>query len=160
MGPQVPVAPVEPVAVPVGPQVPAAAVAAPVVQPLRLTTGGESAAAAGPLLSRKAIVAAADAQPLRPLGGGTAVSRPAADSKPEPIHLASALPGLATTTAQAVGDTPELPLGIAAVVVLFLLLQNRIDRRDPKLALARIEDDEPLEFSETGPVHLRLVSAA
>jgi hypothetical protein len=32
---------------------------------------------------------------------------------------------------------PEAPLTIAVVVLLFLLVQHRIDRRDPKLARVR-----------------------
>ena len=33
---------------------------------------------------------------------------------------------------------PQLPLALFFVVVLFLLVQNRIDRRDPKLAAAPV----------------------
>jgi hypothetical protein len=41
---------------------------------------------------------------------------------------------------------PELPLGLVIVVVLFLLVQHRIDRRDPKLAHAPSNEPETLEF--------------
>lgn len=44
---------------------------------------------------------------------------------------------------------PQLPLALLVVVVLFLLVQNRIDRRDPKLASAPLEAEPELDF---GPV--------
>ncbi len=47
---------------------------------------------------------------------------------------------------------PTLPLAVLAVVAAFLLVQNRIDRRDPKLAAAPVEAEPELDF---GPV-LRL----
>ncbi|MCU1691283.1 MAG: putative internalin, partial [Frankiales bacterium] len=47
---------------------------------------------------------------------------------------------------------PTLPLAVVFVVVAFLLVQNRIDRRDPKLASAPVEAEPELTF---GPV-LRL----
>lgn len=42
---------------------------------------------------------------------------------------------------------PTLPLALLAIVVLFLLAQNRIDRRDPKLAAAPVEAEPELDFS-------------
>lgn len=42
---------------------------------------------------------------------------------------------------------PTLPLALLAVVVLFLLAQNRIDRRDPKLASAPVEAEPELDFT-------------
>jgi hypothetical protein len=41
---------------------------------------------------------------------------------------------------------PVAPLAMALVVVLFLLLQHRIDRRDPKLARDLRHDPTDLEF--------------
>jgi hypothetical protein len=41
---------------------------------------------------------------------------------------------------------PQLPLALFVIVVLFLLVQNRIDRRDPKLAAAPVEAEPELEF--------------
>jgi hypothetical protein len=65
------------------------------------------------------------------------------------VDIAEALPALATGTVEAVASRPEIPAGLVVVVVVFLLLQGRIDRRDPKLALVRLEDDAPLDFEPT-----------
>ena len=46
---------------------------------------------------------------------------------------------------------PTLPLALLAIVVLFLLAQNRIDRRDPKLAAAPVEAEPELDFSPYSP---------
>jgi hypothetical protein len=57
---------------------------------------------------------------------------------------------------QAIGNTlaqvarkPTIPLVVLGVVIGFLLLQNRIDRRDPKLASAPVGAEPELDF---GPV--------
>lgn len=42
---------------------------------------------------------------------------------------------------------PTLPLALLAIVLLFLLAQNRIDRRDPKLAAAPVEAEPELGFT-------------
>jgi len=42
---------------------------------------------------------------------------------------------------------PTLPLALLAIVLLFLLAQNRIDRRDPKLAAAPVEAEPELDFT-------------
>jgi hypothetical protein len=44
---------------------------------------------------------------------------------------------------------PQLPLALFIIVLLFLLVQNRIDRRDPKLAAAPVNAEPELTF---GPV--------
>ena len=44
---------------------------------------------------------------------------------------------------------PQLPLALFVIVLLFLLVQNRIDRRDPKLAVAPTSAEPELTF---GPV--------
>jgi hypothetical protein len=41
---------------------------------------------------------------------------------------------------------PTLPLALILLVGLFLLVQNRIDRRDPKLAGAAVDEEPELEF--------------
>jgi hypothetical protein len=47
------------------------------------------------------------------------------------------------------GKHSEFPVALIVVLVLFLLLQDRFDRKDPKLALAPIypEPDLPFESS-------------
>lgn len=44
-------------------------------------------------------------------------------------------------TAVAVAHDGQFPLGLVAVVVVFLAVQGRLDRRDPKLALARVREE-------------------
>ena len=44
---------------------------------------------------------------------------------------------------------PQLPLALFVIVLLFLLVQNRIDRRDPKLAVAPATAEPELSF---GPI--------
>ena len=39
------------------------------------------------------------------------------------------------------------PIALLLLVALFLAVQNRIDRRDPKLALAPVGVEPDLEFS-------------
>ena len=43
-------------------------------------------------------------------------------------------------------EHPEAPVAIAVVVALFLLVQHRIDRRDPKLAGPGRGEPETLRF--------------
>jgi hypothetical protein len=50
-----------------------------------------------------------------------------------------------------VGATP-FPLGMLIVLVLFVLVHNEIDRRDPKLALAPAYSDPLLSFTTDPPV--------
>lgn len=163
---------------PVVPVLPVVAVPKPAAQPVAVALGPGSREIDAPaqrtfVPSAAARIAAADVMPLRPQGATSrvvtassstsaqAATRSSRDQEGLTGDLTSALPGVAAGTAEAVADTPGIPLGIAAVVVLFLLVQNRIDRRDPKLALARIEDDEPLEFTPRAEVvHLRLLQAA
>jgi hypothetical protein len=46
-------------------------------------------------------------------------------------------------------EKPQFPLLLLVVVALFLLIQNRIDRKDPKLASAPVESEPMLSF---GPI--------
>ena len=151
VGPVVPAAPPDRVADPapvMGPQVPRAA------RPSALATAGSR--------SGRAQVAAADAVPLRPSGAEPiALPDVVAQPRPLPVDLGTALPTVAAQTVGAVARTPEWPLGIVGVVLVFLLVQNRIDRRDPKLSHAHVEDEAPLDFEPlSGRPQLRLVTAA
>ena len=47
-----------------------------------------------------------------------------------------------------VGKRSAFPSGLLVLVVIFLTLQNRIDRRDPKLALAPVHPTPDLPFDE------------
>lgn len=56
-------------------------------------------------------------------------------------------------TAVAVAHNGQYPVALVAVVAAFLFLQGRLDRRDPKLALARVREElfEFREFPEPPP---------
>ena len=88
--------------------------------------------------------------------------RPIASSSGGSKHVTAAvpLPGpgsfITTEVPKAIGNTlaevarkPTIPLLLLGVVVGFLLLQNRIDRRDPKLASAPVGAEPELDF---GPI--------
>lgn len=78
-----------------------------------------------------------------------------------PAGPALGLPNGALSGARAVevlkdvaGETirrPQVPIVLLVVVGLFLLVQNRIDRRDPKLAAAEQSDDPDLLFRPLRP---------
>jgi hypothetical protein len=79
--------------------------------------------------------------------GSTGGSRPTGFS-PHDIGIlpgSEALPVVHSIVTRSVSN-PELPLGLALVVTLFLLVQHRIDRKDPKLAHAPREEAADLEF--------------
>ena len=86
-------------------------------------------------------------------GGGTAGAKPHAD-----VVLGVPLPAL-RETARRLGDAalhiaqePQYPLGVAGLVGVFLIVQDLIDRRDPKLAAARVTSrDESLVFPDLFP---------
>jgi hypothetical protein len=68
--------------------------------------------------------------------------------------IPGALPGTDVPKAikNVLGQTitkPQLPLALFIIVLLFLLVQNRIDRRDPKLAAAPVNAEPELTF---GPI--------
>ena len=60
------------------------------------------------------------------------------------------LGGLATV-AEGVLSQPGFPISLLLVVVMFLVAQNRIDRRDPKLAMAPVYPDPHLDFEPVSP---------
>jgi hypothetical protein len=66
-------------------------------------------------------------------------------------HAVGVLPGrevlpAVTTVVRRSVERPELPLSLLAVVAMFLLVQHRIDRRDPKLAQAPRHEPADLVF--------------
>ncbi|MBV9292040.1 MAG: hypothetical protein JO222_06285, partial [Frankiales bacterium] len=60
-------------------------------------------------------------------------------------NVTSAVQGVVNAVSHAGGGT-GFPLLLLFVVLLFLIMQNRIDRRDPKLALASVAADDTVEF--------------
>lgn len=65
-----------------------------------------------------------------------------------PPQVRKVVSGVVTAVVQT-HDHGTFPLALIAIVVAFLAVQNRIDRRDPKLALAPRSADEDLEFAES-----------
>jgi large repetitive protein len=62
-----------------------------------------------------------------------------------PNGVAAAVQSVVHAVGQAGGGT-GFPLLLVGLVMVFLIVQNRIDRRDPKLALASIAADDTVEF--------------
>ncbi|HKS99861.1 MAG TPA: hypothetical protein VJT31_10055, partial [Rugosimonospora sp.] len=50
------------------------------------------------------------------------------------------------------GKAGTISLGALAIVLLFLLVQNRIDRQDPKLARAPVKRPADLEFVDRSEI--------
>jgi hypothetical protein len=65
-----------------------------------------------------------------------------------PTHVPSLteVPGLLSQVAVKSLEKPQFPLVLLVVAALFLLVQNRIDRRDPKLATAPVDAEPHLFF--------------
>jgi hypothetical protein len=59
-------------------------------------------------------------------------------------------------TAVAVAHDGQFPVALIGVVAAFLFLQGRLDRRDPKLALARVREElsEYRDFPELPPTEM------
>lgn len=89
-----------------------------------------------------------------PSATGEAPSEPGTAGAVEP---GLALPGGRFTGTAAVGalravaeqtiSRPQLPLALLALVLAFLLVQNRIDHRDPKLAGGDVDTEDDLVFT-------------
>ena len=60
-------------------------------------------------------------------------------------NVSHAVQGVVNAVSAAGGGT-GFPLILLLVVLAFLLVQNRIDSRDPKLALASVAADDTVEF--------------
>ena len=144
----------------------------PTVQPSRPggtpTGSGNGSGAQGPAPTPPGPPAAGFAHRIAAFGGGPAIlsgggSGPAVRVvavKPPPVispGFASLPPGVRQVVqgvVSAVGrnqDHGTFPLALIGVVLVFLLVQNRIDRRDPKLALAAVSADDDMEFRPPPP---------
>jgi hypothetical protein len=84
---------------------------------------------------------------LRPADGATGDAAPQAE--PGPTGLAAALE-LLTEVAAVAAKESSFPGSLLLVIALFLIAQDRIDRKDPKLALAPTHRESALGFSEDG----------
>lgn len=89
----------------------------------------------------------ATAPPAQPTGRRT----PLAGGSLVPPAPVSRVPDLLGRAAVRSLDRPQIPLLILVLIVLFLLIQNRIDRRDPKLAQAPLGAEPTLAFGSGGP---------
>jgi hypothetical protein len=64
---------------------------------------------------------------------------------PVPGPVAHAVQSAVSAVGQAGGGT-GFPLILVGLVIVFLIVQNRIDRRDPKLAFVSVAADDLVEF--------------
>ena len=85
----------------------------------------------------------------KPIAG---ITRPRAAMGPGPEHAdigvlpgTDLLPAVQNVVTSAVQE-PAAPVAMAVALLLFLLMQHRIDRRDPKLASSRNKEPVDLPF--------------
>ncbi len=103
-------------------------------------------------------VATPKLEPTRPLETSLPAAaepgRPVSTAKLEPTSpLETLLPG-AVRAIQTAAEHGSIPVALILVVVVFLAVQDRIDRRDPKLSLAPLRDaPEYLEFTDADGAH-------
>jgi hypothetical protein len=108
---------------------------------------------------------------VRPAGSAP-VSRPASTTSPAAV-AAAAVPAIPawrrddsdhanrgvvrafTTGLRSAGQTAGFPALLIAVMVVFLLIQHRLDRRDEKLSRAEWTTDQGLEFSAPTTIRTR-----
>ena len=66
------------------------------------------------------------------------------------LSVLAALPALLMNNAPAIVTRSSFPILLVLVVVAFLIVQDRIDRKDPKLALAPVYAEPDLPFAPPG----------
>ncbi|MDQ3951967.1 MAG: hypothetical protein M3279_03220, partial [Actinomycetota bacterium] len=90
-----------------------------------------------------------DSEPPRQLvdltGGGGVEPTERDDARPS--VLAATISKLARTAGEAV-KTFAFPLSLTILVLVFLLIQGEIDRRDPKLAFAPVDSSKDMVYFE------------
>jgi hypothetical protein len=118
----------------------------------RPTTDGSGAGPSGSLPRSTGV------DPTQPRGGTLHIPAVVKKGIKNIARGAAAIPGAVPGTdvpraiKNVLGQTitkPQLPLALFVIVLLFLLVQNRIDRRDPKLAVAPTSAEPELTF---GPI--------
>ncbi|MDT7538540.1 MAG: large repetitive protein [Actinomycetota bacterium] len=96
--------------------------------------------------------------PQQPRAGALRIPQVVKKTIKQVARVTGAIPGAVPGTdvpkaiKNVLGQTitkPQLPLALFVIVLLFLLVQNRIDRRDPKLAVAPANAEPELTF---GPI--------
>ena len=112
----------------------------------KLTVSLTAGNAAQGLRAGQTFTWAAESRPFGVDGtGGFSGSSGGSDGSPLRDALARMLKDLAQTT-RAVAEASAFPLLLLLLVLVFLIVQDRIDRRDPKLALAPVYPDPDLPF--------------
>jgi hypothetical protein len=115
-----------------------------------VATVSSPVATSPPARPRAVIVAPAPA-PRPSLGPSPVAARPVA--RHQPRRDDERLSDVAHSFARVATASPQLPLGVIGAVLLFLVVQNRIDRKDPKLAITDASSSVELDFR---PVRRRL----
>lgn len=77
--------------------------------------------------------------------GPRARTQPGAETRPQPSPFI-----LAGRLAKEVSEKAAFPIALLVVVGIFLIIQDRIDRKDPKLALAPVHAEPDLHFPSSG----------
>ena len=89
-----------------------------------------------------------------PRGGTTSAAAAPQGAQPTTQGIAALVPKLVSHVLVPAGKAGSVTLPMVLVVGGFLLLQNRIDRRDPKLATADVERAADLEFVDRSEIRL------
>ena len=88
---------------------------------------------------------AAEAGARSSASGPKARTQPGAETGPQPSTFV-----LAGRLAKEVSEKAAFPIALLVVVGIFLMIQDRIDRKDPKLALAPVYAEPDLYFPSPG----------
>jgi hypothetical protein len=111
-----------------------------------VTTAKSGAAAGGPGHAATATPSSAS-QPGSSGGGAAAGHQKKRSGVAAAAHAVTAALGKAVTMVAKNADKSVFPFSLILIVFGFLGIQSRIDRSDPKLALAPLTADPDLEFS-------------
>lgn len=126
---------------------------APVAGVLRPSSGGAATGSARSTAGRSGSGATGPGSSSTGATSGPAAPHAKKAPRPEPTELLrlhhddrAELGPLVQSLSQGATSNPQLPLGLFAVLGLFLMVQNRIDRRDPKLSATQAWSSVELDF--------------
>lgn len=130
---------------------PSARVTAPATAvPSSTTRSTPSAAATSAAPAATARAVAHHTTPVAVVTARPTATRRAATPQPTATHQRwredETFGAAAHSIAKVATTSPQLPLGVLGAVLLFLAVQNRIDRRDPKLAVSDASSSLEMEF--------------
>jgi hypothetical protein len=129
----------------------------PAVTPAAAVIPAATVAPAAPAVTVPPVVVAVPPPARRFVGPSPPAPTPVRRASPfapapsRPLASIGPIPGLTTLTPEVLRTATHLkiPLALAGLIVLFLIVQTRIDRQDPKLARAPTNaDDDALSFGE------------